>query len=132
MGRRASSRASIAWPCLPHGEDNQTYEALAALACACFSRMRKERFSGVITIWSSRASHPIAQSKVGSFPFTAFFSSLRDRSPLVLSASQIVPAVLPISSSIVIPLLSHNPHHAYTHTIFDQTKPVRPAPVSQI
>jgi len=32
--------------------------------------MRKERFSGVITIWSSRASHPIAQSKVGSFPFT--------------------------------------------------------------
>src|SRR5713226_7936389 len=37
--------------------------------------MRNERFSGVMTIWSSRANHPIAQSKVGSFPFTPFFSS---------------------------------------------------------
>jgi len=29
----------------------------------------------VITIWFSRASHSIAKAKVGSFPFTAFFSS---------------------------------------------------------
>src|ERR1700687_4411572 len=77
--------------------------------------MRNERFSGVITIWSSRASHPIAQSKVGSFPVTAFFSSLRDSSLLVLSASQMAPAVLPISSSIVILFPSHNPHRANTH-----------------
>ncbi len=48
----------------------------------------------MITIWFSRASHPIAQSNVGSSPFTAFFSSLRDSSPFVLSASQIAPAVL--------------------------------------
>jgi len=101
-------------------------------ACSCFKRIRKERFSGVITIWFSRASYPIAQSKVGSFPFTALFSSLRDCSPLVLSASQIAPAVLPISSSIVIPFPSQNPHRANTHSIFDQIRPVRLAPVSQI
>ena len=29
----------------------------------------------MITIWFSRASHSIAKAKVGSFPFTAFFSS---------------------------------------------------------
>jgi hypothetical protein len=86
-------------------ENNPTYEAPVAFACSCFKRIRKEPFSGVITIWVSRASHPIAQSKVGSFPFTAFFSSLRDCSPLVLSASQISPAVLPISSSIMVPFL---------------------------
>src|SRR5467141_400742 len=32
-----------------------------------------------------------------------------------LSASQMAPAVLPISSSIVIPFPSHNPHRANTH-----------------
>src|SRR5271169_6354132 len=47
-------------------ENNQTYEAPVAFACSCFKRIRKERFSGVITIWSSRASQPMAQSKVGS------------------------------------------------------------------
>jgi hypothetical protein len=50
----------------------------------------------------------------GFLPFTAFFNSLRDCSPLVLSASQITPAVLPISSCIVIPFPSHNPHPEYT------------------
>jgi hypothetical protein len=32
----------------------------------------------------------------------------------------------------VIPYSSHNPHSANTHPIFEQMKPVRPAPVSQI
>jgi len=77
--------------------------------------IRKGRFSGVIAIWFSRASHSIAQSNVGSFPFAAIFSSLRDCSLLVLSASQMAPAVLPISSSIVIPFPSHNPHRTNTH-----------------
>ena len=51
---------------------------------------------------------------------------------VTLSASQIAPAVLPISSSIVIPFPSHNPHRANTHPIFDQMERVRPTPVSQI
>ncbi len=42
------------------------------------------------------------------------------------------PAVLPISSSIEIPFPSHHPHCENAHPIFDQMKPVRPAPVSQI
>src|SRR3989454_8470868 len=124
----AVARLSAVFP----RENNQAYEAPVAFACSCFKRMRNERFSGVIAIWFSRASHPIAQSKVGSFPFTVFFSSLRDSSPFVLSASQIAPAVLPISSSIVIPFPSHNPHRATTHPIFDQMERVRPALVSQI
>ncbi len=50
----------------------------------------------------------------GFLPFTAFFNSLRDCSPLVLSASQMTPAVLlPISSCIVIPFPSPNPHPEY-------------------
>src|SRR5260370_2740674 len=50
----------------------------------------------------------------GFLPFTAFFNSLRDCSPLVLSASQMTPAVLlPISSCIVIPFPSPNPHPDY-------------------
>jgi hypothetical protein len=51
----------------------------------------------------------------GFLPFTAIFSSLRDCSLLVLSASQMAPAVLPISSSIVIPFPSNNPPRANTH-----------------
>src|SRR5229473_6788356 len=125
---RAKQRQRGCGSAVFHRENNQIYEALVAFACCCFKRIRKERFSGVIAIWSSRASHPIAQSKVGSFPFTAFFSSLRDSSPFALSASQIAPAVLPISSSIVIPFPSLNRHRANTHSIFDEVKPVRPLP----
>jgi hypothetical protein len=57
----------------------------------------------VITILSSRASQPIAQSKIGGFPFVAFLSCESDDSPLVPSAFQMAPAAFPISSSIVIP-----------------------------
>jgi putative FmdB family regulatory protein len=32
----------------------------------------------------------------------------------------------------VIPFPSHHPHRAYTHAIFDQMTPVRPASISQI
>ena len=44
----------------------------------------------------------MTQSKMGTFAFTWFFSRVSDNSPWVLSAFQIAPAVLPISSSIVI------------------------------
>ena len=68
----------------------------------------------------------------GAFAFTWFFSCVSDNSPWVPSACQIAPAVLPISSSIVLPFPSYNPHRANTHPIFDQMERVRPAPVSQI
>src|SRR5437016_1691897 len=67
----------------------------------------------------------------GSLQTRVFVSFTVSFNP-VMSASQIAPAVLPISSSIVIPLPSHNLHCANAHAIFDQTKRVRPAPVSQI
>src|ERR1700674_3125316 len=67
-------RASTRERCFPRGKQS-TYEAPVAFACSCFKRIRKERFSGVITIWFSRASHSIAKAEVGSFPFTAFFRS---------------------------------------------------------
>ena len=54
----------------------------------------------------------------GAFAFTWFFSCVRDNSPWVLSAWQIAPAVLPISSSIVIRIPQHNPHSANTHVNF--------------
>jgi hypothetical protein len=66
-------RASAPWSCLPR-EDDQSEEAEVAVACASLSRIRNERFSGVIAILSSRASHPMAHSKIGGFPFVAFLS----------------------------------------------------------
>ncbi len=47
----------------------------------------------MITILSLRASQPTAQSKIGGFPFVAFFSCESDNSPLVLSAFQMAPAL---------------------------------------
>jgi len=91
-----------------------TYEAVAALACACLagcgtSASRRDRN---LVFARQPPNCPVER---GSFPFTAIFSSLRDCSLLVLSASRMAPAVLPISSSIVIPFPSHNPHRANTH-----------------
>ena len=43
-----------------------------------------------------------------SLPFTAFFSWLKDCLPLVLSASQIAPAVLPIYFCMATSLPLHN------------------------
>ncbi len=82
----------------------KTYEELAAFARVSFSRMRNERFSGVIAILSSRASQPMAQSKRGGLRLTVFFNCVSDNSPLVLSACQMAPAVVPISSCTVISL----------------------------
>src|SRR5712692_8034165 len=61
----ALARLSAVFP----RENNQTYEAPVAFACSCFKLIRKERFSGVITIWSSRARQAMAQSKTGGFCF---------------------------------------------------------------
>src|SRR5262249_51224283 len=71
---------------------------VAAAVCVSLSWTRNGRFSGVITILSSRASQPIAHSKNGVFPFTSFFNWLRDNSPSLLSTCQIWPATVPISS----------------------------------
>jgi hypothetical protein len=49
-------------------------------------RIREERFSGVITIWSSRPSQLMAQSKKGALAFTWFFS-LKVRRRLRLCSS---------------------------------------------
>src|SRR5258708_4955953 len=46
------------------------------------------------------------------------FSSPRDSSPFVLTASQMPPAGFPISSSIVIPFPWHDPHRENTRFIF--------------
>src|SRR5215470_7081873 len=73
-------------------------QPVAAAVCVSLSWTRNDCFSGVITFLSSRASQPIAHSKNGVFPFTSFFNWLRNKSPLVLSASQIWPATVPISS----------------------------------
>ena len=72
-------------------------------ACVSVSRMRNDRPAGVITILPSRASQPMAQSKIGGLPFTSFFNCASDNSPLVLSACQRAPAVMPISSCIALP-----------------------------
>src|SRR5258708_36170572 len=61
----------------------------------------------------------------GFLPFYRFLQLAEGLFALVLSASQIAPAVLPISSCIVIPFTSHNPHRANTHPILHQMTPVR-------
>jgi hypothetical protein len=71
-----------------------------------FRRMLKERFLGVITTLPSRASHPMAQSKMGPLLSTAFLSCASESSPCVLRAYQMAPAIWPMSSSIVIPILA--------------------------
>src|SRR5712692_7726239 len=84
-------------------QQNKLAQAVPAVfECASLSWTRNERFSGVITSLSSRASQPTAQSKTGALPFTSFLSFPRDNSPLSLRACQIIPAVEAISSCITI------------------------------
>jgi hypothetical protein len=64
--------------------------------------IRKERFSGLITIWSSRASQPMARSKKGAFAFTWFFSCVSDNSPWVLKRLPNCPCSLADFFSVVI------------------------------
>jgi len=68
----------------------------------------------------------------GFLPFYRFLQFAEGQFALRVGHVQIAPAVLPISSSSVIPFPSHNPHRANTHTVFDQMKPVSPASMSQI
>src|SRR6266446_10913369 len=70
-----------------------------------FRRMLKWRFVGVITTLPSRASHPMAQSKMGPLPSTSFLSCASESSPWVLRAYQMAPPIWPISSSMVTPIL---------------------------
>src|SRR5207244_1163045 len=72
-----------------------------------FSRMLNERFLWVTTTLPSRASQPIAHSKMGPFPSASFLSCASERSPWVLRACQIAPATWPISSSMVFPILHY-------------------------
>ena len=51
-----------------------------------FRRMLKERLLRVMTILSSRASHPIAHSKMGPFPSTSFLSCASESSPWVIKS----------------------------------------------
>src|SRR6266851_8586227 len=70
-----------------------------------FRRMLKERFLGVSTTLPSRASHPMAHSNMGPLPSTSFFSRASESSPWVLRAYQMAPAIWPMSSSMVRPIL---------------------------
>src|SRR6266478_9871156 len=70
-----------------------------------FRRMLKWRFLGVITTLPSRASHPMAHSKMGPFPSTSFLSCASESSPWVLRTYQMAPAIWPMSSSTVTPIL---------------------------
>ena len=72
-----------------------------------FSRMLNERFLRVTTTLPSRASQPIAHSKMGPFPSASFLSCASESSPWVLRACQIAPATWPISSSMVFPILHY-------------------------
>src|SRR6266581_8014354 len=83
-------------------ENKLTQAVPAVFVWASLSWIRNERFSDVITILSSRASQPTAQSKTGVLTFTSFLSFPRDNSPLSLRACQIIPAVEAISSCITI------------------------------
>src|SRR5216683_7496342 len=66
--------------------------------------MLKERFVGVITTLPSRASHPMAQSKIGVLPSTSFLSCASEISPWVLRAYQMAPPIWPMSSSMAAPI----------------------------
>src|SRR6266853_725138 len=79
-------------------ENKLTQAVPAVFVWASLSWIRNERFSDVITILSSRASQPTAQSKTGVLPFTSFLSFARDNSPRSLRACQIIPAAEAISS----------------------------------
>src|SRR6266853_6278142 len=70
-----------------------------------FRRMLKDRFLGVSTTLPSRASHPMAHSKMGPLPSTSFLSCASESSPWVLRAYQMAPAIWPMSSSMVTPIL---------------------------
>ena len=63
-----------------------------------FRRMERERFLGVIATLPSRASHPMAQSKMGDLPSTAFLSCASESPPWVLRAYQMAAAIWPMSS----------------------------------
>jgi hypothetical protein len=47
-------------------EDRVVFHSPSSCGDLANHKIRKERFSGVITIWSSRASQLMAQSKKGS------------------------------------------------------------------
>jgi len=47
-----------------------------------FRRILKERFLGVSTTLPSRASHPMAQSKMEPLPTTSFLSCASESSPV--------------------------------------------------
>src|ERR1700687_3482723 len=66
--------------------------------------MLRERFLGVSTTLPSRASHPMAQSKMEPLPSTSFLSCASESSPWVLRAYQMAPAIWPMSSSMVRPI----------------------------
>ena len=99
-----------------------------------FERKRGQLVQGAVASgrYNAGMRSPVrTQSKVGSLPFTFFQFSERQ---FALRVDRIPNATGRLSDffSIVIPFPSHNPHRANTHPIFEQMKPVRPAPVSQI
>src|SRR6266478_3286843 len=70
-----------------------------------FRRMLKERFLVVSTTLPSRASLPMAHSKMGPLLSTSFLSCASESSPWVLRAYQMAPPIWPMSSSMVTPIL---------------------------
>jgi len=93
----------MARKCLFSGLD---FASALRIEVGYFRRMLKWRFLGVITTLPSRASHPMAQSKIGALPSTAFLSYASESSPWVLRTYQMAPAIWPMSSSMVNPILS--------------------------
>src|SRR5262249_53302082 len=65
------------------------------LPCSYFNRTRKLFFSGMISILSSRASHPKPKLKSSPDPLTLFFSWASVCGPTLESACQTFPAVSP-------------------------------------
>src|SRR6476646_9129848 len=82
--------------------------------------MLKERFLGVSTTLPSRASHPMAHSKMGPFASTSFLSCASESSPWVLRAYQMAPAIWPTSSSMVSPILPMLSQLSLTTAIGDE------------
>src|SRR5216684_822094 len=70
-----------------------------------FRRMLRERFLWVSTTLPSRDSHPTAHSKMGPLASTNFLSCASESSPWVLRTYQMAPAIWPMSSSMVSPIL---------------------------
>ena len=124
----AVARLSAVFP----RENNQAYEAPVAFACSCFKRIRKERFSGVIAIWFFARQPPNCSVERGFLTFYRFLQLAEGQFALRVGHVPDRSGSLADFFFIVIPFPLHNPHRANTHRIFDKTKRVKPAPVSQI